>query len=141
MVMGQGCVDLSWEILRLRKLKTTLIEIERDKENAEIEWMRRHPETPIYDVMKVQNVPPSAALIEARKNARRIDTETDSARLLWEHIDEYEHIESLLTSAELRRDRILREIGFHRAELARQLRQTTNEIIDSRSEPPAVAAG
>jgi hypothetical protein len=135
--------DLSWEILRFRKLKITLIEIEREETNAVIEWDRKHPNAPCYDWMTLEltpTKPPTAAEMEARKNRPPIDSETDSATLLWKHIDEYERIESLLTSAELRRDRILREIEFHRAELARRLRQTTDEIIDARPEPAAIAA-
>jgi hypothetical protein len=135
-------VDLSWEILRFRKLKITLIEIEREETNAGIEWAREHPDEPFYDGdgLALRLRPPTEKEMERRKNRPPIDTETDSAGLLWRHIDQYERIESLLTSAELRRDRILREIEIHRAELARRLRQTTGEIIDARSEPAAIAA-
>jgi hypothetical protein len=78
--------------------------------------------------------------IEARKNGRLLDTETDSAELLWRHIDQYEHIERLLTSLELRRDRSLREIELRRAELSRRLRETTDEIIDAQVNHGAFAA-
>lgn len=126
--------------MRFRKLKITLIEIEREDTNATIKWGREHPDEPYYDWMKQTSTPRTAEEIEARKNKLFLDTETDSAKLLWKHIDQYEHIESLLTSAELRRDRILREIEFRRAELARRLRQTTDEILDARPEPAAIAA-
>ena len=33
-------VDLSWEILRLRRLKIELVEIDRENQNASIEWGR-----------------------------------------------------------------------------------------------------
>ena len=133
-------IDLSWEIMGFRKLKITLIEIERENTNATIKWGREHPDEPYYDCMKLTSRPRTAQEIEARKNGRFLDTETDSAKLLWKHIDEYERIERLLTSAELRRDRILREIELCRAELARRLRQTTDEILDARPEPAAIAA-
>lgn len=133
-------VDLSWEILRFRKLKITLIEIEREDTNATIEWERGHPDAPYYEWPDFTSRPRTAEEIEFRKNRRLHDTETDSAKLLWEHIDQYEHIERLVTSVELRRDRILREIELRRAELARRLRQTTDEIIDARSEHAAIAA-
>jgi hypothetical protein len=133
-------VDLSWEILRFRKLKITLIEIEREDSNETIEWERGHPEEPLIDSFTRKSIGRRPEEIEARKNQQLLDTETDSAELLWNHIDEYEHIERLLTSAELRRDRILHGIELRRADLARQLRQTTDEIVDARLEHAAIAA-
>jgi hypothetical protein len=135
-------VDLSWEILRLRKLKITLIEIGREHINAVIEYERKHPDEPYYEDLLTQTPirERTAEEIKFRKNQPLHDTETDSVKLLWEHIDQYERIERLLTSAELRRDRILREIELRRTELARQLRQTTDEIIDARPEHAAIAA-
>src|SRR5262245_11722315 len=41
-------VDLSWEILRLRKLKISLIEIDRADRNATIEWEREHADEPRF---------------------------------------------------------------------------------------------
>jgi hypothetical protein len=133
-------VDLSWEILRFRKLKITLIEIEREGTNAAIEWDREHPDEPYDDWMKKTSRPRTAEEIEFRKNRRLHDTETDSAQLLWKHIEQYEHIERLLTSAELRRDRILREIELRRADLSRRLRETTDEIIDAQVDHGAFSA-
>jgi hypothetical protein len=133
-------VDLSWEILRFRKLKITLIEIEREDIDARIEYERKHPDEPDFDWMTNTSRARTAEEIKFRKNQPLHDTETDSAKLLWKHIDEYEHIERLLTAAELRRDRILREIELRRAEFARRLRQSNDEIIDARSEHAAIAA-
>jgi hypothetical protein len=133
-------VDLSWEILRFRKLKITLTEIEREDTNA---WIKRgweYPDKPYYDAWTKTSRSRTAEEIEERKNMPLLDSETDSAKLLWRHIDQYEHIERLVTSVELRRDRILREIELRRAELARRLRQTTDEIIDAQSEHAAIAA-
>ena len=48
-------VDLSWEILRLRRLKIDLVEIDREDQNATIEWEREHA------------TPGSPAEIEARQ--------------------------------------------------------------------------
>jgi hypothetical protein len=45
-------VDLSWEIQRFRKLKITLIEIEREQIDAGIKWDREHPDEPDYDWFK-----------------------------------------------------------------------------------------
>ena len=100
-------VDLSWEILRLRRLKIKLVEIDRENQNARIEWEREHPDEPYFDIFSNTlfsgaRTSPTPAEIEARKNKPFLDTETDSAELLFKHIEQYERIEKLLTSAELR---------------------------------------
>jgi len=133
-------VDLSWEILRLRRLKRDLIEIDREAKNATIEWEREHADEPYVDFMSGELTPRDPANIEARKNKPFLDTETDSAELLFKHIEEYEHIEKLLTSAELRRDRILREIELRRDHMGRCLRAASDEILDAQVKAPRIAA-
>jgi hypothetical protein len=133
-------VDLSWEILRLRRLKIDLVEIDREDENATIEWKREHADEPDFDFISGKRTPRDPADIEARKNKPLLDTETDSAELLFKHIEQYEHIEKLLTSAEFRRDRILREIELRRDHMGRRLRAASNEILDSQVKVPRIAA-
>jgi hypothetical protein len=133
-------VDLSWEILRLRRLKITLVEIDRGDRNASIEWQREHPDAPYMDFRSGVPIPGDPADTEARKNQPLLDTETDSAELLFRHIEEYEHIEKLLTSAELRRDRILREIELRRDHMGRRLRAASNEMLDRQVKAPRIAA-
>jgi hypothetical protein len=132
-------VDLSWEILRLRRLKIDLIEIDREDKNATIEWEREHADEPYIDFLG-RRTPRDPAEIEARKNKQLLDSETDSAELLFKHIEEYEHIEKLLTSAELRRDRILREIELRRDHMGRRLRAASDEILDAQVKAPRIAA-
>lgn len=43
-------VDLSWEILRLRRLKIDLVEIDREDRNATIEWQRERADEPYEDI-------------------------------------------------------------------------------------------
>jgi hypothetical protein len=80
-----------------------------------------------------------------RKNAN-IDTDTEigSARLLigeyGEDLDTYETIDKLLMSAEVRRDRILRELDFRRERIAPLLRKTSDELIDARADAVPLAA-
>jgi hypothetical protein len=129
-------VDLSWEILRLRQLKIELVEIDRENQNATIEWEREHADDPYLGT----SIPRSPAEIEARKNKPLLDTEADSAKLLFRHIGEYEQIEKLLTSAELRRDRILRELELRRDHMGRRLRAASDEILDAQVQAPRIAA-
>jgi hypothetical protein len=132
-------VDLSWEILRLRRLKIDLIEIDREDRNATIEWEREHADEPYID-FSGRLTRRDSAEIESRKNKPLLDTEADSAKLLFRHIEEYEHIERLLTSAELRRDRILREIELRRDHMGRRLRAASDEILDAQVKAPRIAA-
>ena len=43
-------------------------------------------------------------------------------------------------AAELRRDRILRELDFRRARIAPLLRKTSDELIDASADPVPLAA-
>jgi hypothetical protein len=133
-------VDLTWEIWRLRRLKIDLVEIDREDKNAEIEWEREHPDEPYVDIFSGKSTPRTPAQIEARKNKPFLDTDADSANLLFRRIEEYERIEKLLTSAELRRDRILREIELRRDHMGRRLRAASDEILDAQAQAPRIAA-
>ena len=117
-------------------MKIELVEIDRERQNASIEWEREHADDPYLGT----STPRTPAGIEARKNKPLLDTEADSAKLLFRHIEEYEQIEKLLTSAELRRDRILRELELRRDHMGRRLRAASDEILDARAQAPRIAA-
>jgi hypothetical protein len=129
-------VDLSWEIARLRRYRALLIERKRDNKNAAIEYAREHAdERGLFSLD-----PPTPAQIDARRNAPRLDTEADSASLLMsEYLDMYETIDKLLMSAELRRDRILRELDFRRERIAPLLRKKSDELIDASADAVPLA--
>jgi hypothetical protein len=134
-------VDLSWEIWRLRRLKIELVEIDRENQNARIEWGREHADEPYFEGLSGgTGTPPTPAQIAARKNKPLLDTGADSAEFLFRHIEEYEGIEKLLTSAELRRDRILREIQLRRDHMGRRLRAASDEMLDAQVQVPRIAA-
>src|SRR5262249_36189810 len=60
-------VDLTWEIWRLRRLKIELVEIDREDENARIEWVREHADEPHFELLSGgRGTPPTPAQIEAR---------------------------------------------------------------------------
>jgi hypothetical protein len=129
-------VDLSWEIARLRRYRAQQIENARDNQNADIEYEREHADDPDLNF----GFQPRPEQIEARQNATRLDTEADSAGLLiLEHLDTYETVDKLLMAAELRRDRILRELDFRRERIAPLLRKTSDELIDARADAVPVA--
>ena len=127
-------VDLCWEIARLRRYRALLIEREREGKNADIGYAREHRELSLFDRLKRPQ-------IEAPRNAPRLDTEADSASLLiLQYLGTYETVDKLLMSAELRRDRILRELDFRRERVAPLLRQKSDELIDAPADAVPLAA-
>jgi hypothetical protein len=57
-----------------------------------------------------------------------------------EYLETYETVDKLVTSAELRRDRILRELDFRRERIAPLLRKTSDAVIDDRGDAVTLAA-
>src|SRR5262249_15202260 len=120
-------VDLTWEIQRLRRFRTVLIEIERQA--------RFEPPPPPWSPPSEQDLqltlllggqtpsPPTEADIRrarrqrARRNAE-LQTEIGSAKIFQGVIEKYEKIDRLLISAERRRSTLLRDIKFYRHDLA-----------------------
>jgi hypothetical protein len=128
-------VDLNWEITRLRRYRALLIERERESKNAEIDYAREHANG--RDLCWLDKLKPPQ--IEALRDAPRLDTEADSARLLIYYLGQYETIDKLLMAAELRRDRILRELDIRRERIAPRLREASTELIDAPSETVPLA--
>ena len=130
-------VDLCWEIARLRRYRALLIERERESKNAEIDYAREHADDRNLSLMDRLKRPQ----IEALRNAPRLDTEADSASLLiLQYLGTYEIVDKLLISAELHRDRILRELDFRRERVAPLLRQKSDELIDAPADAVPLAA-
>jgi hypothetical protein len=100
--------DHSWEIRRLRRFKVLFVELGRDRmiESAEIFSNAEYVRPPVPD------------------------SEKDSAHLLMYRINQYNSVDKLIASAELRRARTLREIERRREYLAQRLRKASDEIID-----------
>jgi hypothetical protein len=126
-------VDLNWEIARLRRYRALMIERRREFD-ARIEYAREHADDPeVYHTLTPEQ-------IEADRNAPTLDTEADSARLLIYYLRQYETIDKLLMAAELRRDRILRELDFRRERIAPLLRKTSHELIDASADAVPLVA-
>ena len=110
--------DHTWEIRRLRRFKVLFVALQRDQ-------TRQHREM-CASIQQFAIVP---------------DSEEDWADVFMDLIDRYKNVDKLIASAELRRDRTLREIERHREILARRLRQASNEIVDGDlAELPRAAA-
>jgi hypothetical protein len=125
-------VDLTWEILRMRRLKAGLLTsvmsegmdkilslllgwVEaRDLSNA---WSARDP-----DAIKT---------VEELLAARGQTMELAAARGFEASIDVFERIDRMAMAAEARRNSALRELERHRASLAQALRQASDEVIEA----------
>jgi hypothetical protein len=126
--------DLSWEILRLRRIKARLIEIERQ---ASLETIEKAEEPSILR----RPFPPTE--VEARHQKRRkleLNTEIGSARAFRAAISDYERVDRLLASAESRRNQVLREMDRYREALAHLMRDASDQIIDAEYQETASAA-
>ena len=113
-------VDLCWEINRLRRFRTLLIENEVEGEDAETEADAEDADEPDED-------------IDEREKAARLDIEERSVHMFPYLLNTYETIDGLLAGAELRRDRILRELELRRERIAPLLLKASDQMIEDRS--------
>jgi hypothetical protein len=100
--------DHTWEIRRLRRFKVLFVELGRD----EVLFNRR-----LITHCDEKTVP---------------ESEKDITQFFMYHINKYKDLDKLIASAEARRDRTLREIERRRDDLARRLRETSNEIVNGK---------
>jgi hypothetical protein len=100
-------LDSTWEMLRLRRYKVQLVEMNDDR------GIEREEEESFYE----------------------LDELTTEAFL--DSLDDYERIDFLLASAEVRRNASLREIERHRESLASRLRRASDDIIEGEFTEPS----
>ena len=137
-------VDLSWEAVRLRRMKANLVTAATykalesvlapivDKDPADgfslvleetasrrlaAGWYRREEET----VREVEEI------------LRRADLSMDvvAAMALSMSLDDIERIDRMVTNAEARRNAVLREVARHRAAFAESLRRNSGAVRDA----------
>jgi hypothetical protein len=145
-------VQLVWEIVRLRRFKVALLD--RAYPNALAKVLRPilvKPANDSFGLIEALGVSKQKADRLARdyfvsqKAKRRVESLLRNAQLEnWvveaeaykSCLPEIEQLDRSLTSAEARRDKILRNIALYRESMAKQLRQITQRIVDA-SEVPA----
>jgi hypothetical protein len=120
-------VDLVWEALRLRRLKSGLIDASIHEGLTEIlrnfvGW------TPAEDLAKrwVRNDVKARKEISKMLTSAGLTMESAAAQTLALKIDEIERIDRMIMNAEARRNAVLREIDGHRASVAQALRRATD---------------
>jgi hypothetical protein len=135
-------LDLTWELLRLRKFKMMLIKLRR----AEIlQDNRRQAEGADATAQAAQG-----ALENEHENEREAQAWSDELEryyasqpgetvLFLANLDDWVRIDSLIADVEVRRAVVVREIERRRAGLAERLRRTSENIIEGECEEQAKA--
>jgi hypothetical protein len=134
-IFVRDVVDLSWEALRLRRLKAALLESSQHRGIRELSslffgysemddiadgWQKREPEV----VQRVEKALRSAGLTREHVMAETLSVE----------LDNIERIDRLIASAEARRNAALREVDRHRSAIAQTLRRAIEEPEDAEFE-------
>jgi hypothetical protein len=116
-------VDYTWEVRRLRRIKSQLIERHHDQLRREL--IERH-------VQAGKPVPKKITI-----------GEFTTVGFFVEELDNYERIDALLAAAEGRLIALLREIDRRRDGLASRLRKASDDIVDGEftEHHPGIEAG
>lgn len=125
------CVDLTWEILRLRRLKAKRLNYLT--RNHVINDVKYYFDADFRDQLAgefYRREPETVASIDEVLTSKGLDEETITSIELFNNKDSFEKIERLIAALESRRNMMLREIDRHRDALARRLREVSHEITD-----------
>jgi hypothetical protein len=155
-------VDHTWEIRRLRRFKCLLIEVGIVHQHPTQHPFPRHnakPERKVSDLevarriafildrgarlVQLENNKKEEEASEKPKRARKPKkrpSEADAVQAFRQCINDYQTIDRLLSSAEDRRNAVLREIDRRRDGLGQRLRQSSDDVIDAEFSETAVAA-
>ncbi len=123
-------VDLTWEIFRYRRLKAELINSSRSTGVQRL--LGSLGNFPASDTAQgwAAGDPTATKEVSEQLESAGWDMDTVLAQTLAAKLDEVERIDSLIRSAELRRNAVLHEVERHRASLAPLLRKASEAIQD-----------
>lgn len=128
--------DLSWEILRYRRLKARYMRVATAKEIPHI-LRRVVPVTELRDAFQaiwMSGGPEIETEIMPPLREAGYDRQSVEARALAKHVDTFERFDKLIAQAEARRNGVLREVDRRRDALARRAREAIAEIEDAEFE-------
>jgi hypothetical protein len=152
-IWTRDIVDLTWEIFRYRRLKTSLIaagveetltdilsslvELPEVEEGYEYEQESESADSPEHELAQQWVARDPAAIEQVKKLLASAGLTMDSmfAQVLARKIGNIERIDYLTTVAEGRRNAVMREIDRHRATLAQKLHGAVREIEVTKFEP------
>jgi hypothetical protein len=132
-ILTRDAIDLTWEILRLRRMKVGLL---RASMGSGIERVMRSLG---YNFVSAGEIATSWAAgektakneVAAALKKAQLTMEDVMAETLEGKIDSFERFDRMLASSEARRNNALREIERHRAALGAALRQAIDEVQDA----------
>jgi protein-tyrosine-phosphatase len=132
-ILTRDAIDLTWEILRLRRMKVGLLRASMGS------GIRRVMGSLGYIVVSAGEVATSWAAgektakneVAAALKKAQLTMEDVTAKTLEDKIDPFERFDRMLASSEARRNNALREIERHRAALGAAVRQAVDEIQDA----------
>jgi hypothetical protein len=132
-ILTRDAIDLTWEILRLRRMKVGLL---RASMGSAIEGVMRSLG---YNPVSASEIAVGwAAGEKSAKNEvadalqkAQLTIEDVMAKTLEGEIDSFERFDRILASSEARRNNALREIDRHRAALGGAVRHAIDEVQDA----------
>ena len=124
-------VDLVWEILRLRRLKASLMAASAHKGLRTILYSLPSQESTSTLVDGwVAREPRRTEQVNRMLASAGLTIDAVMAETLRANIDEIDRIERMTANAEARRNSALREIELHRATFAHRLQRTIQQVED-----------
>jgi len=125
-------VDMVWDALRLRRLKTQLLTASAHEGMHAI--LRRFLDWQLAEqVAQMWALREKSAVVKAEAvlASAGLTTESVIAQTLALKIDVIERVDRMLVMAEARRNSVLREIARHRASFARTARRVVQDVEDA----------
>jgi hypothetical protein len=129
-------IDLSWEILRLRRakggiLKTSMnIGLERVLDAVDYGRGKSYKYSEELSKMWMAGNKSARKEVEAALHKAQLSVDDVTAKTLESKPDSFERLDRMLASAEARRNNALREIDRHRSAFGAAVRQAINEAED-----------
>jgi hypothetical protein len=125
-------VDLTWDILRMRRFKAGLLTSVMSEGMEKIlkrllDWEEADELSKAWSARD----PEAIKAVEELLAARGQTMELAAARGFEARIEIFERIDRMAMAAEARRNSALRELERHRASLAQALRQASDDVIEA----------
>jgi len=127
------CVDLTWEALRLRRLRVKFLSAAAHEGLTKVltPLIPSHPQR--YNSVNgwAQRDPEYVDFVNSEMEQAGLDRDAITARTLEVKLEEFEKIERLIAGAESRRNKALQELSRYRDALARRLTDISQEATDA----------
>jgi hypothetical protein len=129
-LLARDVLDLTWEILRLRRVKTGVLKASMHEGVERVMDDLGYDET--YESSKAWAAGDKRAKEQVTRALAKANLSMDEVTATtWElNLETFERIERLLSGIEVRRNNALREIDRHRSAYGAAIRRTLDEVED-----------